>query len=148
MTTIVIAILIILMLSALGMGLYYLVRTPVEGDNGGSLAKALTWRIGIWVVLFGFILISIKAGWIEPRAGGQLDRKKLLELPTEQLAVNSSDGMLMLTAVMGTIIGVLLVLLGRKGKQMWMWVWGYGLIACSLYLGITMKYGVKWFTYF
>lgn len=66
MAKIIIAVLAILMLIALGMGLYYLVRTPVEGDNGGKLVKALTWRIGIWIVLFGFIFISIKAGWIEP----------------------------------------------------------------------------------
>jgi len=148
MVIIVIAVLIIIMLSALGMGLFFLVRTPVEGDNGGSLARALTWRIGSWAVLFGFILISIEAGWIEPRKSFQADKPKQFEIPTEQLAINSSDGMLMLTAVLGTIIGILLVLLGRKGKQMWMWVWGYGLVACSIYLGITMKYGVKLFTYF
>jgi hypothetical protein len=148
MVTIVIAVLLIIMLSALGMGLFFLARTPVEGDNGGSLARALTWRIGSWVVLFGFILISIEAGWIMPRESFQADKSKQFEIPTEQLAINSSDGMLMLTAVLGTIIGILLVLLGRKGKQMWMWVWGYGLVACSIYLGITMKYGVKLFTYF
>lgn len=112
------------------------------------MARALTWRIGSWVVLFGFILISIEAGWIEPKKSFQADKSKLFEIPTEQLAINSSDGMLMLTAVLGTIIGILLVLLGRKGKQMWMWVWGYGLVACSIYLGITMKYGIKLFTYF
>jgi len=72
----VIAVLFILMIIALGMGLYYLIRTPEPGDNGASLAKALTWRVSIWVVLFGFILISIKAGWIEPSVSVNPDRFK------------------------------------------------------------------------
>ena len=75
-------------------------------------------------------------------------RYKEFEIPEEQLAVNSSDGMLMLTGVMGVIIGVILVVLGRKGKQIWMWVWGYGLIFCSGSLGITTRYGTKLFGHF
>ncbi len=54
------------MLVALSVGLYYLLKTPEEGEAGSNLVKALTWRIGIWVVLFGYILISIKMGWIIP----------------------------------------------------------------------------------
>jgi len=72
-------------------------------------------------------------------------RYKEHEVPTEQLAANASDDMLFLTAIMGTVIGILLVFLGRKGKQMWMWVWGYGLIVCSVYLGLSMRFGVRWF---
>lgn len=75
-------------------------------------------------------------------------RYKEFEVPPDQLAANASDGMLMLTAIMGTVIGIILVILGRKGKQMWMWVWGYGLVASSFYLGISMQYEVKWFGYF
>lgn len=63
----VIIILMLIMVGALGVGLYYLLKPPTEGaTSSDNLAKALTWRIGIWVVLFGFIFISIKTGWIEP----------------------------------------------------------------------------------
>lgn len=65
-TKIVIIILMIAMVVSLGLGLYHLLKTPDERDNGDKVVKALTWRIGIWVVLFGFILLSIKMGWITP----------------------------------------------------------------------------------
>jgi len=53
--------------------------------------------------------------------------------------------MLVLTAILGVLIGIALTVLGRKGKVMWMWVWGIGLVLCSLYLGTSMVFGVKWF---
>ena len=66
MSKIVIIVLLIAMIVPLGVGLYHLLKKPDENDNGNKLAKALTWRIGIWIVLFGFILISIQMGWITP----------------------------------------------------------------------------------
>jgi hypothetical protein len=66
-------------------------------------------------------------------------------IPKEQMAVHSSDEMLILTAVLGILIGFVLTFLGRKGKQMWMWVWGIGLIICSIYLGASMLFGLKFF---
>lgn len=66
MTKLVVIVLMIAMVVSLGLGLYHLLKTPDERDTGDKVVKALTWRIGIWVVLFGFILISIKAGWIKP----------------------------------------------------------------------------------
>lgn len=53
------------------------------------------------------------------------------------LAQHASDDMLLLTAVMGFFIGLILIYLGRLGKQMWMWVWGAGLIVMSLFMGIV-----------
>lgn len=70
------------------------------------------------------------------------------EIPKEQLAVHASDDMLILTAVLGVLIGIVLFILGRMGKQMWMWVWGIGLIICSVYLGISMYFDVTLFGYF
>ncbi len=70
------------------------------------------------------------------------------EIPKEQLAVHASDDMLLLTAVLGVLIGIALTVLGRKGKQMWMWVWGLGLIFCSLYLGASMLFDLKLFGHF
>lgn len=68
MAKFVIIMLMIFMVTALATGLFYLLKTPEEGDTGANLARALTWRIGLWVVLFSFVLISIKAGWITPSA--------------------------------------------------------------------------------
>ncbi len=70
------------------------------------------------------------------------------EIPKEQLAVHANDDMLLLTAVLGFLIGLTITYLGRKGKQMWMWVWGIGLILCSAYLGLSMTIGLKLFGHF
>jgi len=66
MSTIVIVILLLAMLASLAIGLFHLLKTPDERDKGDQVVKALTWRIGIWVVLFGFIVLSMKMGWIKP----------------------------------------------------------------------------------
>ena len=70
------------------------------------------------------------------------------DIPREQLAVHASDDMLLLTAVLGFLIGIALTYMGRKGKQMWMWVWGVGLIICSAYLGLSMAVGLRLFGHF
>ncbi len=72
-------------------------------------------------------------------------RYKEGEIPAEQLAVNASNDMLVLTAVLGVLIGFALIYLGRKGKQMWMWVWGIGLVIISIYLGVSIALGIKLF---
>lgn len=66
MSKAIIIILLIAMIFSLGVGLYHLLKKPDENDKGGKVVKALTWRISIWVVLFGFIFLSMKMGWIEP----------------------------------------------------------------------------------
>lgn len=60
---------------------------------------------------------------------------------TLPLAQSASDDMLILTAVLGFFIGLVLVYLGRLGKQMWMWVWGAGLVVVSLAMGIITWLG-------
>ena len=69
-------------------------------------------------------------------------------IPTEQLAMHASDDMLILTAVIGFLVGFALTFLGRKGKQMWMWVWGIGLIVISAYMGLSLAFDFTLFTYF
>ena len=66
MSTIVIVVLLLAMIASLGVGLYHLLKSPDEHDKGDQVVKSLTWRIGIWVVLFAFIFLSVKLGWIEP----------------------------------------------------------------------------------
>jgi len=47
----------------------------------------------------------------------------------------TSPGMLAFTVGLSFFIGVVLLVLGRYGKQMWLVVWSAGLIICSvLYL--------------
>ena len=62
------------------------------------------------------------------------------EIPKEQLASHSSDNMLVLTSIMGVVIGIILVYLGRRGKQMYLWVWGAGLVLISIYMGVSVAF--------
>ncbi|MBA2657063.1 MAG: twin transmembrane helix small protein [Tatlockia sp.] len=60
------AIIIIVMLAilfALGSSLIFLVRD--EGKTTRTV-KALTWRIGISLVLFLFLFLAFSMGWIKP----------------------------------------------------------------------------------
>lgn len=66
MTTFVIIVLLLAMVASLAVGLRQLLKTPDETDNRDKFANALKWRIGIWVFLFGFIVISVQMGWIKP----------------------------------------------------------------------------------
>lgn len=75
-------------------------------------------------------------------------RYKEGDIPKEQMAVHASDDMLLLTAVLGVLIGIVLTIIGRKGKQMWMWVWGIGLVICSVYLGVSLYFGINLFGHF
>lgn len=49
---------------SLGSGLYYLMRDPGDSDR---IVKALTWRIGLSLLLFVLLLIAFALGWITPR---------------------------------------------------------------------------------
>ena len=66
MTKFVIIVLLLAMIVSLAVGLRQLLKTPDETDNRDKFANALKWRIGIWVFLFGFIVLSMKMGWIKP----------------------------------------------------------------------------------
>ena len=59
-------------------------------------------------------------------------------IPPEQLTVNASDSMLLFTAALSILIGIILVYLGRKGKQLWMVTWSIGLIICSVLMGASL----------
>jgi hypothetical protein len=60
---VIIVILLVSIFFALGSALYYLMR-----DQGGSdrIVKALTWRIGLSLLLFVLILAAYAMGWITP----------------------------------------------------------------------------------
>ena len=66
MTTIII-VLFILMVFVLFQGLYHMLKAPRnDAENQKKLVKSLTWRIGIWIVLFAFIIASKELGWLKP----------------------------------------------------------------------------------
>lgn len=52
-------------IASLGSGLFYLVSGK---DGSGRLVKALTWRIGLSVALFIFLIVAGLNGWIAPNA--------------------------------------------------------------------------------
>ncbi len=66
-------------------------------------------------------------------------------IPEHELASNASDGMLLLTAVLGFLIAIIFIIGGWKGRQMWIWVWGIGLLLVSAYMGIAIKWNIKLF---
>lgn len=59
----IILIAMLIILFALGSSLVFLVRD--EGKTKRTV-KALTWRIGISLVLFLFLFLSFSMGWIKP----------------------------------------------------------------------------------
>jgi len=69
-------------------------------------------------------------------------------IPKEQLAYHASDDMLILTGILGFFIGIVLVVIGRKGKQMYLWVWGAGLVIFSIYLSLSIWLDWTLFEYF
>jgi hypothetical protein len=50
-------------LGSLGSGLYYLTS---DQNASGRLARALTWRIGLSLALFVFLIVAGLLGWITP----------------------------------------------------------------------------------
>lgn len=62
----VIILMLVAMVVALGNGLYHLLKTPDQRDKGDKVVKALTWRIGLSVALFAFIILAVQMGWIKP----------------------------------------------------------------------------------
>lgn len=61
----VIILFLLFILYALGSGLYYLVGEKTKKD-ADRVAKALTWRIGLSLVLFALLFIAFALGWITP----------------------------------------------------------------------------------
>ena len=59
-------------------------------------------------------------------------------IPPEQLTVNASNDMLLFTAALSIVIGIVLTYLGYKGRVLWMVTWSLGLIICSVLLGASL----------
>lgn len=75
-------------------------------------------------------------------------RYKEGEIPPELLARHASDDMLLFTAALSFLIGLLMIWMGRRGKQLWIWTWGAGLTVLSVYLWLVIKFDFKLFQHF
>lgn len=64
-TKIFIILVMLIILFALGSGLVYLVK---DNGKGKRTVKALTWRIGISLALFIFLIIAFSTGLITPHS--------------------------------------------------------------------------------
>lgn len=57
--------LLFVIIGSLASGLYFVLRDDPGSDRA---VKALSWRIGLSIAAFVFLLIAGWAGWIEPNA--------------------------------------------------------------------------------
>jgi xanthine/uracil permease len=60
-----IVVLLGVILFSLGSALFYLVREPAESTK---VVKALSWRIGLSLVLFILLMAAFWMGWITPHS--------------------------------------------------------------------------------
>ena len=65
MKYIIVLILVCILVALAAAGLSMLKRGGAK-NKPGNMARALAWRVGLSVMLFLFILLSYKLGWIQP----------------------------------------------------------------------------------
>jgi putative copper export protein len=63
MFKVVILLFVLMIVFSLGSGLYYLVRDKSHSDR---VVKALSWRIGLSLLLFILLFVAFAMGWITP----------------------------------------------------------------------------------
>jgi len=64
---ILVVLLLLVILSTLFSGMYYMMKDKGKSDR---VVKALTWRIGLSVVLFALLMIGAATGLIQPHGVG------------------------------------------------------------------------------
>lgn len=57
--------LLVFIIFSLGSALYYLMRDPAQSTR---VVKALSWRIGLSLVLFILLMAAFMLGWITPHS--------------------------------------------------------------------------------
>jgi hypothetical protein len=55
---------LVLIVASLGKALFHLSRP--EAEDGGKMLNALSWRIGLSVLLFLLLLLAYHQGWVHP----------------------------------------------------------------------------------
>lgn len=61
----IVVLLLLFILFALGSALYFLVR---DRDSSDRIVRALTWRIGLSLLVFVLLFIAFALGWITPHS--------------------------------------------------------------------------------
>ncbi len=61
-------------------------------------------------------------------------------IPAEMLSRNASNDMLLFTTAISVLIGMVLVWLGCRGKQIWMIAWSTGLIIAAIAMAIALLF--------
>lgn len=61
----IIVVLLVFIVFALGSALYYLMTDKGDSER---IVKALTWRIGLSLLLFVILMISFAMGWLTPNS--------------------------------------------------------------------------------
>ncbi len=61
----IVILLLLFIMFALGSALYFLVK---DRDNSDRIVKALTWRIGLSLLVFVILLAAYALGWITPHS--------------------------------------------------------------------------------
>ena len=60
---VIVVLFLIFIVYSLGSALYYLIH---DEDNSTRMVKALTWRIGLSLLLFVILMIAFAMGWLVP----------------------------------------------------------------------------------
>ncbi len=61
----VVIVILVLILGSLGKALFHL--SSGEAGQEAKMVKALAWRVGLSVLLFGLLFVAYYLGWIDPR---------------------------------------------------------------------------------
>ena len=69
------------------------------------------------------------------------------DIPREQLSKYASDDMLIFTSFIAIFVGISLLYMDIKGKQLWMILWSIGLIMLSVMMGVTIYFEIDYLGY-
>lgn len=61
----IVILLLVFVFFSLGSALYFLIR---DRDNSDRIVKALTWRIGLSLLIFVILFVAFALGWIQPHS--------------------------------------------------------------------------------
>ena len=58
--------------------------------------------------------------------------EEVQDLDVENLGEPVIDGLLIFSVILGLLMGIIFIVAGKKGKQIWLMFWGTGLVIVSL----------------
>lgn len=63
MQKLIVIITLLVILGSMGSAFFFMMR---ENDDSDRMVKALTWRVGLSVGLFAFLMVGHYVGWFQP----------------------------------------------------------------------------------